>query len=160
MLCYNTAAYKRLQRVLRRSCNYTTRTAKQRTGLYSGFSCNLSHSTSTNTRPTQAAIIPLAPFWIVSQRRITSSTYQIPPPRRTLHRSVQTAYYNKVYKGAAVPTCTGPARRLRSGTGSVWLLPPGGAVQQQGCGGRRGTIGGSRRISFSGFRPIANRGQQ
>lgn len=29
-----------------------------------------------------------------------------------------------------------------------------------GRGGRRRTIGGSRRISFSGFRPIANRGQQ
>ena len=99
------------------------------------------------------------------------------------------AYYNKVYKGAGVrllwiharrcnTSQTMPARRgqrlhlhrvspaacdlapgQRSGC-TGWYLPPGGAVQQQGCGGRRGTIGGSRRISFSGFRPIANRGQQ
>lgn len=44
----------------------------------------------------------------------------------------------------------------RSGTGSAvnqggtasWHPPPGGAVQQQGNGGRRGTIGGYRRNSF------------
>ena len=41
---------------------------------------------------------PPAPRWSVSQHRSTSSAYQIPPPRRTLHRSVQPAYYNKVYK--------------------------------------------------------------
>lgn len=29
--------------------------------------------------------------------------------------------------------------------------PPGGAVQQQGCGGRRGTIDGFRRNSFRAF---------
>lgn len=42
-----------------------------------------------------------APLWSVSQRRSTSSAYQIPTPRRTLYRSAQAAYYNKVYKGAA-----------------------------------------------------------
>lgn len=45
---------------------------------------------------------------------------------------------------------------LRSGTGqrsgrTSWHFLPGGAVQQQGCGGRRGTIGGSRRSSFRAF---------
>lgn len=35
----------------------------------------------------------------------------------------------------------------RSGR-AVWHPPPGGAVQRQGHGGRRGTIGGLRRISF------------
>lgn len=45
-------------------------------------------------------------------------------------------------------------------TRPAWRPPPGGAVQQQEQGGRRGTIDGYRRISFSGFRPIANRGQQ
>ena len=43
---------------------------------------------------------------------------------------------------------------------AFWHPPPGGAVQQERRNGRRGTIGGSRRNSFSGFRPIANRGQQ
>nr|DAE34353.1 MAG TPA: hypothetical protein [Caudoviricetes sp.] len=37
----------------------------------------------------------------------TSSVYQIPPPRRTLYRSAQPPYYNKVYKGAAVRPCRG-----------------------------------------------------
>lgn len=32
-----------------------------------------------------------------------------------------------------------------------WHSPPGGAVQRQGRGGRRGTIGGSRRIFFRAF---------
>ena len=42
---------------------------------------------------------------------------------------------------------------LQSGTGSAVKAhpPPGGAVQQQGCGGRRGTIGGYRRSSFRAF---------
>nr|DAD76648.1 MAG TPA: hypothetical protein [Siphoviridae sp. ctOVO10] len=38
----------------------------------------MSHSNATDTRPTKAAIIPPAPRWSVSQRRSTSSTYQIP----------------------------------------------------------------------------------
>lgn len=37
----------------------------------------------------------------------------------------------------------------RSGTGPA--VNQGGAVQRQGHGGRRGTIGGSRRISFRAF---------
>lgn len=35
--------------------------------------------------------------------------------------------------------------------GSAWHTPPGGAVQRQGYGGRRGTIDGYRRISFRAF---------
>lgn len=57
-------------------------------------------------------------------------------------------YYTKRKPGGvSVSTCTGSARR-RSGTGSTWHTPPGGAVQWQGQGGRRGTIDGYRRISF------------
>ena len=98
MPCCNTAPYKRLQRVFRRPCNYTAHAAKQRTGLYKRFSCDLPHSTTYNTRPTQAAIIPPAPRWSVSQRPDALHRYQIPAPRRTLHRSAQPPYYNKVYK--------------------------------------------------------------
>ena len=79
----NTASYKRLQRVLCHLCSYTAHAAKQRTGLYRGFSCDLPHSTAANNRPTQAAIIP-------------------PVPRWTLDRSTHPPYYNRVYKGAAV----------------------------------------------------------
>lgn len=72
--------------------------------------------------------------------------YRIPPPRRTLHRPAQTVYYNKVYKRADHASGGGSARRL-----AVWRPPPGRAVQQQERGGRRGTIGGFRRISFRAF---------
>lgn len=100
--------YKRLQRVLCRPCTiYTANAAKQCTGLCSGFSCGLPHSTAVNNKPIQAAIIPPAPFWSVSQRRNTSGIYQIPPPRRTLYRPAQPPYYNKVYKGAGVRHCYG-----------------------------------------------------
>ena len=85
---------------------------------------------------------PPALRWSAHTRSNAPHRYQIPPPRRTLYRSAQPPYYNKVYKGAAVrpcygsmtdsaayhrpcqpggvsvSTCTGSARR-RSGTGSV-----------------------------------------
>ena len=56
---------------------------------------------------------------------------------------------------------------LQSGTGSTVRVHKASfapstrrAVRRQGRGGRRGTINGCRRISFSGFRPIANKGEQ
>jgi hypothetical protein len=162
--CCNTATYKRLRRVLCCQCSYTAHTTKQRTGLYSGVSCYLPHSTAADARPTQTAIIPHT-------------------PRRTLCSSTQTAYYNNVYKrvqhtadhaspagsaptvcrslasaapgvpaeGSAPPPVQGQPGGLRSGTGSACRPPPGRAVQQQGRGGRRGTIDGYRRISFRAF---------
>ena len=48
------------------------------------------------------------------------------------------------------PAAGGLAPGQRSGR-ACWHLPPGGAVQRQGRGGRRGTIGGSRRSSFRAF---------
>ena len=187
---YNTATHERLQRVLPCKCNYTDHATKQRTGLYRGFSGDYTSSTDHDTTPTQAAIIPPAPRWSVSQRRSSSSTYQIPPPRRDAAQVSATAYYNKVYKrvqGCALlwihakrcsisqtiqaaagqrlylhrvspagsrcfprPAAGGLAPGQRSGR-AVWHPPPGGAVQRQGHGGRRGTIGGSRRISFRAF---------
>lgn len=73
---YNTAIYKRLQRVLCCLCSYTAHTTKQHTGLCKRFSCDSSRSTAHDTRPTKAAIIPPAPRWSISQRRSTSSEYQ------------------------------------------------------------------------------------
>lgn len=102
MSCCNATPYNRLQLVLYYKCSYTAHATKQCTGLYRRFSCDLPHSTAYNTRPTQAAIIPSAPRWSVSQRRNTSSAYQIPAPHRTLYRPAQPPYYNKVYKGAGV----------------------------------------------------------
>lgn len=81
---------------------YAAHATKQRTGLYRSIFCDCTNSTAANTRPTQAAIIPPAPRWNISQRPDRLRRYQIPPPRRTLCRPVQPSYYNKVYKGARV----------------------------------------------------------
>lgn len=175
MPCCNVATRKRLQCVLLRPCNYTTHATKQRTGLYRSFSCGLTHSTAHDTRPTQAAIIPPVPLWNVSQRRSTSSTYQIPPPRRTLCRSAQPPYYNKVYKGGqcSIPQ-TVPAAGSRyfprpaacdlapgQQSGRTGLhSPPGGAVKRQGAQRAARNHWRLPPQLFSGFRPIANRGQQ
>lgn len=64
--------------------------AKQHTGLYRRFSCNLPHSTAANNRPTQADITLPAPRWSVSQRRSTSSAYpntSVTPGRCTAQHS-------------------------------------------------------------------------
>lgn len=155
--CCGATPYKRLQRPFCRPCSYTAIAAKQHTGLYRRFSCNSPHSTAANNRPTQAAIISPAPRWSASQRRNASSAYQITPPRQTLYRPAQPPYYNKVYKGAAVR----PMLWIHAGRCSIpQTIPARRGSPAAGHGGRRGTIDGSRRISFSGFRPIANRGQQ
>lgn len=113
---------------------YTVNAAKQRTGLYRGVSCNLTNPTTYDTRPTQAAIIPSVPRWIVSQRRSTSSAYQIPDTTPDAVQASTTAYYNKVYISVANRKPCQPGG-LRSGTGqqpgragSLWHPPPGGAV--------------------------------
>lgn len=121
--CCGATPYKRLQCVLCHPCSYTTYATKQHTGLCSGFSCDCARSTAANTRPIQAAIIPPAQCWSVSQRRSTSSAYQIPAPRRTLHSSAQTAYYNNVYKGAEVPACY---RSMQDGVAYRIPCQPGG----------------------------------
>ena len=79
---------------------YTTHTAKQRTGLYSGFSCDFTRSTAHDTRPTQATIIPPAGRWRAYTRPDALKRYQIPPPRRDAAQVSAAAYYNKVYKRA------------------------------------------------------------
>lgn len=146
---------------------YTAHATKQRTRLYRGFSCNYARSTARDTRPTQAAIIPLAPRWSVSQRRNTSSEYQIPAPRRTLYRTAQPPYYNKVYKGAAVCPCyrsmpDGATHRRPCQPGGVSMLPTPG-ISLALCFLPGAAARNHWRLSpylFSGFRPIANRGQQ
>lgn len=56
-------------------------------------------------------IAPSAPRWSVSQRLYGIHRYQIPAPRRTLYRTAQPPYYNKVYKGAEVRLLWIHARR-------------------------------------------------
>lgn len=67
-----------------------------------GVSVNLTHSSAHNTAAAQTAYIPPAPRWRAYHQAQHLRRYQIPAPRRTLYRSAQPPYYNKVYKGAGV----------------------------------------------------------
>lgn len=187
----NTAQHKRLQRILRRQCNYTAHTTKQRTGLYSGISCDCTHSIAYYTSTTKAAIMPPAPRWSAYQRPKHLQHNQIPPPRRDAAQVSAAVYYNKVYKrvqrcapvidpcqtvqhiadhaspaGQSLPLSIwqGSARRGLDASHARWLEvwhpTPGGAVQQQEA--RRAARNHWRLPPqlFSGFCPIANRGQQ
>lgn len=87
------------------AANYTANATKQHTRLCRLFSGDCARSTAHDNRPAQAAITPPVPRWSVSQRPDGLHRYQIPPPRRTLYRSAQPPYYNKVYKGATVRPC-------------------------------------------------------
>ena len=174
----NTAPYKRLQRVLPCLCNYTARVTKQHTGLYSGFSCDCTLSTAHDNTPVQTATMLSVPRWMACQRPDALNQCQIPPPRPDAVQVSTAAYYNKVYiRGCSIsqtlPATTGQRLHLhrvspagsrcfsRPATGglapgqrsgrAVWHPPPGGAVQRQGRGGRRGTTGGYHRISFRAF---------
>lgn len=188
----NTAPYKRLQRVLP---IYTAHAAKQRTGLYSRFSCDCAHSTTHDTRPTQVDIIPPVPRWRAYTRPDTLNRYQAPPPHRDAAQLSTAAYYNNVYKRVqgcvllwiharqrsiqqTIPAAAGqrlpcadrwqvlhPAHLLRGSASphvqrSARHTPSGWAVQQQGRGGAARNHWRLPPHFFSGFRPIANRGQQ
>lgn len=72
------------------NANYTANDAKQRTGLYSGVSCDCASSTAHDNRPTQAAIIPPAPRWSVSHtpgRPVPDTRYHRHAGRCTGQRS-------------------------------------------------------------------------
>lgn len=119
---------------------------------------------------------PPATRWSISQRRSTSSEYQIPAPRRTLYRTAQPPYYNKVYKGAAVCLCyrsmpDGATHRRPCQPGGVSMLPTPGISMAPGWPGISMALcflpGTAARnhwrlppYLFSGFRPIANKGEQ
>ena len=156
---------------------YTAHAIKHCTGLYRHFSCGLAHSTANDTRPTQQAIAQPATRWSAYQRPDALHRYQIPTPRRTLYSSAQPPYYNKVYKGAAVRRCYGSMpdsaanRRpckpggLQSDTGSAvraHRLAPSTRRGSPAAGVRRAARNHWRLSPqiFSGFCPIANRGQQ
>lgn len=134
-----SATRKRLQWLFCRPCNYTVTEPKPFTRLYSGVSVDFTHFSAHNTAVTQAAYTPTTPRWRAYRQALHLRQYQIPPPRRTLYRPAQTAYYNNVYKGAPCTRRGGPAAEARRAGGTTGGLPP---------------------LLFSGFRPIANRGQK
>ena len=162
---------------------YTARTPKPFTWLYRSVSVNSTHSRAHNTAATQAACTPPASRWRAYRQAQHLHRYQIPTPRRTLYRPAQPPYYNKVYKGAAVRPMlwihagrcsipqTIPARRgqLLPSADRWQVLHPahllGSASPPVQCkpGGMGAAARNHWRLAphlFSGFRPIANRGQQ
>lgn len=134
------------------NANYTAHAVKQNTGLYRCFSCGLPNSTTSNTRPTKAAIIP-------------------PAPRRTLDRSTHPPYYNRVYKGAAVCSLlwiytrrcntlqTMPARRRFRRFPRLALAWHASGIMLSSWHGSAEPLTATAAL-FSGFRPIANKGEQ
>lgn len=144
----------RLRRLLYRPCNYTAHAAKQRTGLYRSFSGGSSHSTATDTRPTQAAIIPSVPRWSAHTRPDALHRYQIPAPRRTLHRPAQPPIIIRYIRGAQ----TMPARRGLD-VSHVQRLAIWHRVNSQGVPGQSGTIHPARQSSSrdaaGGAEPLA-----
>ena len=142
--CCNTNAYKCLQG----NAVYTEHAAKPHTGLYRGIPCNLTHSTAHDTRPTQADIIPLA-------------------PRRTLHKSAQPPIIIRYIGGQRcnIPQ-TMPARRgqLLPSADRWQVLHPECLLRGQRLHLYRVSPAARNHWRllphlFSGFRPIANRGQ-
>lgn len=167
MPCYNTAPYKRLRRLLYHLCSYAANATKQRAELYRRFSCDYARSTAHYTRPTQAAIIPSAPRWSVSQRRSTSNAYQIPPPRRDAVQVSASTYYNKVYKGATLlwihaRRCS-ISQTMQARRRSRYFPRPAACslapVSSQGTPGQPGTIHpagqSSSRSAAGGAEPLA-----
>ena len=83
---------------------------------------------------------------------------EIPPPRRTLYRSTQPPYYNKVYKGAAVRPCYGSIRRRCSITQTMparrgqrlrlyRVCPAAGTLHPAGQSSGRGAAGGAEPLT-------------
>lgn len=157
-----------------RPCIYTAQTPKPFTGLYSGVSVNLTHSNARNTAGTQAAYTSTATRWKAYRQALHLHRYQIPAPRRTPHSSAQPPIiirYIRVQGCAPVMDlcqtvqhiadhASPAACNLALGQQSGRTLHPAGQSSGRGVAGGGGTTGGLSPHLFSGFRPIANRGQQ
>lgn len=159
----------RLQRLSCCQCNYTATTSKAFTGLCSGLSADLPYSSAHGTAYTRAAYIPPVPRRtlcrqaqppiIIRYIRVQGcALLWIHARRCSISQTIPAAAHLLRGQPGGVSMLPTPGG-LQSGTGSTvnqggaasWHPPPGGAVQRQGRGGRRGTTGGYRRISFRAF---------
>ena len=77
------------------------------TGLCSGLFVNSPYFSAHNTANTQAAYAPPAPRWRAYRQEPHLHRYQIPPTRRTPHKSAQPPIIIRYIRGAQ----TMPARR-------------------------------------------------
>lgn len=171
----NAAIYKRLQRVLHRQCNYTAHTAKQRTGLYRSFSGYLPHFFAVVWR-----CIQLYCTTCDTLEHITAPKHLQRIPDTSRHAGRYTGQhsrpiiirYIRVHGCAcygSMPDSAADCRLCKPG--GVSMLPTPGISMAPGWPGISlalcflpGTAARNHwRLPphlFSGFRPIANRGQQ
>ena len=170
MPCCNVAQHKRLQRFLYHPCSYTAHATKRRTGLCRRFSCCLPYFIPIIRRRILLCCAACAMLEGIQADAMppARTRYHRHAGRRTSQHSRPIIiryirvhpYYESMPDSAAHRRPCKPgggldashARRL-----AIWHRvslrhhPPGGAVQQQGQGGRRGIIDGYRRISFRAF---------
>lgn len=99
MPCCNAAPYKRLQRILHHSCNYTTHATKQCTGLCRVFSFYLPCFAAAVCRVHPA--IPHRPRHVGTYHSAAALPAHTRYQRHagTLYNSAQPPHYNNVYKG-------------------------------------------------------------
>lgn len=147
---YNTAPYKRLQRVLYCLCKLyhprhkTARRALQALFLRFAPFCRHKYQTDTSGYNTTCATLghctgQCSRLIIIRYIRVQGRAPVIDPCQTAQH----------IADHASPAACNLAPGQQSGRTG--WHPPPGGAVQQQGRGGRRGTIDGYRRISFRAF---------
>lgn len=130
---------------------YTTHAVKQRTGLYNGFSCNFTHSTAHDTKPTQQAIAQPATRWSAYQRPDALHRYQIPPPHRALYRPAQPPIiirYIRVQGCAPVMDPCQTVQQIADHASRVGSASP--PVQGQPGGLRSGTLHSAGQSSSKG----------
>lgn len=150
MPCCNAATYKHLQGVLPCKCNYTANATKQRTELYRRLSCGSSHSTATDTRPTQQAIAQPATRWSAYQRPDALHRYQIPPPHRALYRPAQPPIIIRYIGGAAVQHTAdhaSPAGSAPTVCGSLASATPGVSTEGSTSPPVQGQPGGAESLA-------------
>ena len=170
MPCCNTAPYKRLQRVSCRPCSfYTTHITKQRIGLYRGVSVNLAHSSAHNTAATQADYIPHTPRWRAYHQAqlLHQSRYHRHAGRFTgqSSRPIIIRYIRVRPCYGSMPDSSAYHKPCKPAGLAIWhrvSLAPSTRRGNPAAGTRRAARNHWRLSPylFSGFRPIANRGQQ
>lgn len=130
---------------------YHTRRKTSHRALQGRF-LRLTRSTANDTRPTKADITLSAPRWSTSQLPDALHRYRIPPSRPDAAQVSTAAYHASPAGSRCFPRPEACNLAPVSGQGApAGTLRPAGQSSGMGRGGRRGTIGGSRRFFFRAF---------
>ena len=158
------------------NASYTTKTPKLFTGLYRCISVDLPHSSAHNTAATQAAYTPTVPRWRAYPQAQHLHRYRITPTHRTLCKPAQPPiiimYIGVLRCVPVIDLCQAiqhSADRASQAASRYFSRPAAGVLAWVSLalawhyvfswhGGRN--LWRLPPHLFSGFRPIANRGQQ